>query len=112
MTTEFYTRERCFITELLNDPADPEVSLARCRVESGVTTELHKLRVSERYIIIEGQGLMRLGADQAFAVKVGDTVHIGADQPQQITNTGQTDLVFLCICSPRFTTECYYPLES
>lgn len=112
MTTEFYTRERCFITELLNDPEDPEVSLARCRVEPGVTTELHKLTVSERYIIIEGQGLMRLGEDQAFPVKAGDTVYISANEPQQVTNTGQSDLVFLCLCSPRFTAECYLPLES
>lgn len=112
MTTEFYTRERCFITELLNDPEDPEVSLARCRVEPGVTTELHQLSVSERYIIIHGQGLMRLGENQTFPVESGDTVHIGPDEPQQITNTGQSDLVFLCLCSPRFTAECYLPLES
>jgi hypothetical protein len=30
---------------------------------------------------------------------------------QRIANTGTDDLVFYCICSPRFTQECYESLE-
>ena len=43
---EFATDERCLITELLNDPACPEVSLALARVAPGVTTRLHALAAS------------------------------------------------------------------
>lgn len=32
---EFYTAEKCYVTELSNTPDDPEVSIARVRVEPG-----------------------------------------------------------------------------
>ncbi len=112
MTTEFYTRERCYITEMLNAPDDPEVSLARCRVPAGVTTELHKLSVTERYIVVSGQGLMRVGKAHPQPLIGGDTVHIAAGVAQQITNTGDTDLIFMCVCTPQFTPDCYVSLEN
>ena len=40
---ELWKSERCFIRELLNDPDVSDVSLARTRVEPGMTTELHQL---------------------------------------------------------------------
>ena len=36
--TEFYTAEKCYITELANSADDTDVSIARARVEPGVTT--------------------------------------------------------------------------
>ena len=38
---EIYTDEGCFITELLNTDAEPNVSVARARVASGITTMRH-----------------------------------------------------------------------
>ena len=108
---EVATRERCFITELLNDPVVPDVSLARTRVEPGVTTELHALSVLEWYVIERGRGLMKLGGRDAFAVGPGDTIEIATGREQQITNTGDSDLLFLCVCAPRFTPYVYTPLE-
>jgi len=35
---EYYTRERCHILELSNVADDPAVSIARARVEAGITT--------------------------------------------------------------------------
>jgi len=40
----------------------------------------------------------------------GDVVVIPAGVSQQIVNCGARDLVFYCICSPRFTPECYEAL--
>ncbi|NND32152.1 MAG: cupin domain-containing protein, partial [Saprospiraceae bacterium] len=57
---EIYTREKCFITELLNSAEVGSLSLARARVESGVTTELHRLNVDEVYYILEGEGSMQI----------------------------------------------------
>jgi mannose-6-phosphate isomerase-like protein (cupin superfamily) len=108
---EVWTRERCFITELVNDDAWPEVSLARCRVEPGVTTELHALAVLEFYVIERGSGLMHIDDDAPFAVEPGDTVTIPKRAAQSITNTGEDDLVFTCVCSPRFSQDCYTSLE-
>lgn len=108
---EFETRERCHITELLNDGRAPELSLARCRVARGVTTELHVLSVDEFYVITEGRGAMRVGGAASFDVGPGDAVRIPAGVSQCITNSGDADLVFHCICVPRFTPAAYRPLE-
>ncbi|MBV1905524.1 MAG: cupin domain-containing protein [Pseudomonadales bacterium] len=108
---EFWTSERCYIQELLNNPDVPEVSLARCRVEPGVTTQLHQLSVMELYVVASGTGLMEVGGQPSFVVGEGDSVYIAAGEAQRITNTGSADLVFQCICMPRFYPECYLSLE-
>lgn len=110
---EFWTEERCFILEMSNTRADGEVSIARARVEPGVTTALHRLNgVDERYVILEGTGLMEVGGLEPTHVASGDVVRIPAGTSQRITNTGDQDLLFLCVCTPRFFPESYEDLES
>jgi mannose-6-phosphate isomerase-like protein (cupin superfamily) len=111
LTPEFPTRERLHITEHLNDPAAPALSLADARVEPGVTTELHKLTVDEWYVIHAGSGLMEVGGGTSFAVGPGDTVVIPAGTSQRVSNTGTDDLQFQCVCMPRFTQASYEALE-
>lgn len=108
---EFATSERCFITELLNHPTRPEVSLARARVAPGVTTELHALDVEETHVIEAGSGMMEVGGER-FRVGPGDSVCIPEATPQRIENDGNVDLVFLCLCRPRFRPEGYVSLEA
>lgn len=109
---EAYTEERCYISEQLNTPDCPEVSLATCRVEPGVTTQLHQLTVQERYVVQSGRGMMELDTKQTFAVGPGDCVLIPAGCAQRIKNTGTQDLIFLCVCTPRFEPGHYINLES
>ncbi|MGM0586194.1 MAG: cupin domain-containing protein [Pseudomonadota bacterium] len=104
------TRERCAIRELHNDPSDPAVSVAEARVEAGVITERHTLSVAERYVITSGEGRMELNGDWS-PVRAGDAVLIPAGTPQRIENTGGDPLIFLCVCTPRFTPEAYESLE-
>lgn len=105
---EFYFREGCFITELSNSPADPDVSIARARVPSGVTTRWHRVKDTvERYVILEGRGRVELGTRAPEDVGPGDVVLIPRSVPQRITNTGEGDLIFLAICTPRFVPEAY-----
>lgn len=108
---EVWTVERCYIAEVYNSAVRPEVSLARARVEPGVTTQLHQLSVHEWYVIQSGQGRMRIGDEAPISVGPGDTVTIPKHTPQQITNTGKDDLLFLCVCVPKFSQECYTSLE-
>lgn len=108
---EILTRERCFISELLNSPDVPDVSVARARVEPGVTTELHALSVTEWYVIESGEGLVTVGTALPWPVRPGDTVPIPAGCQQQITNTGGVDLLFLCVCVPRFSAATYTSFE-
>jgi mannose-6-phosphate isomerase-like protein (cupin superfamily) len=113
MTTrgETWTRERCYITELVNEDAIGAFSLAMARVEPGVTTERHRLSVDEWYVIRSGQGRMEVGDEAPRPVTEGDIVAVGKGVAQRITNTGDEDLVFDCICLPRFTPDAYEPLE-
>lgn len=108
---KFSTPEGCFILESWNDASDGAASIARARVEPGRTTRRHRLRgVVERYVIVQGSGIVRLGASQELVVP-GDVVIIPAGESQQITNTGDCDLVFYCVCTPRFAPDCYESLE-
>lgn len=108
---EFWTEERCYITELLNDPASPDASLAIARVEPGITTQLHKLvGISERYIVRKGSGMVEVDG-VAQRLGVGDQAIIPAGARQRITNTGVTDLEFYCLCVPRFKPGSYVNLE-
>jgi mannose-6-phosphate isomerase-like protein (cupin superfamily) len=105
---EYYTEENCHITEVSNGSADPELSIARARVEPGVTTRWHRLRdTTERYVIVSGTGRVEVGDLTPQEVSPGDVVIIPALRPQRISNTGADDLIFLAICSPRFKAECY-----
>ena len=108
---EFFTSERCHISELLNDAASPQLSMARCRVESGVTTQLHALKgVCETYLIEKGEGVMDDGENGEISVEAGDSVEIAPDHPQRIRNIGKCDLIFMVVCKPRFTPDCYVAL--
>lgn len=109
---EFFTEERCFISEVSNDNCDDNLSIARARVEAGVTTAWHRLHdVEERYLIISGKGMVEIGEIPPAPVIAGDVVRIPAGTCQRITNTGKTDLIFYALCTPRFTPECYIDLE-
>jgi mannose-6-phosphate isomerase-like protein (cupin superfamily) len=110
--SEVLTSERCWILELVNAPDDSAVSIARARVEPGLTTQLHCLRgVDERYLIVAGEGIARIGKLEPKRVGAGDLLVIPAGTSQQVTNDGAADLVFYCICSPHFTPDCYESLE-
>jgi mannose-6-phosphate isomerase-like protein (cupin superfamily) len=109
---EFFTDERCHILETWNDVRDPGVSVARARVEPGITTELHVLDgVAERYLVTQGTGVMEVDGRSLGEVGPGDFVYIPAGVPQRVTNTGADDLIFYCICSPAWQEGVYRSLE-
>jgi mannose-6-phosphate isomerase-like protein (cupin superfamily) len=109
---EYYTEERCFISELSNTPDDPAVSIAEARVLVDEVTRWHKLEgITERYVILEGQGRVELGDLPPQDVGPGAVVVIPPGCPQRIRNTGAADLVFLAICSPRFQQHCYIDID-
>lgn len=112
ISKEFYTSEKCYITELSNTPEDPDVSISRARVKTGVTTRWHRLReTTERYYILSGRGRVEVGDLPPHEVNAGDIVLIPPMCPQRITNIGPEDLVFLAICTPRFSNEAYEDIE-
>jgi len=108
---ESITDEHCLIAELINIPQDSVLSIAKARVKPGMTTAKHMLRgVSERYLIFSGLGRAYIGDMPPQDVSPGDLILIPPNTPQSIINIDAADLVFYCICSPGFTSDCYIPL--
>ena len=113
LSDEFYTPEGCYITEVSNTPDDPDASIARARVGPGVTTRWHRLKgTAERYYIVEGRGRVEVGKIPPQEVKAGDVVLIPPMCRQRITNIGSEDLIFLAICTPRFSNDVYEDIEN
>ena len=82
-------------------------------MRGGVTTKAHHLvGVDEIYLIVKGEGEVKIGDLEATEVKAGDTVFIPAVESQRITNSSKSDLIFYCICTPKFTSKCYYDEEA
>ena len=109
---QFSTDERCDINELLNITDDENCSIARASVAPGVCTQLHTVKnTMERYVILEGQGKVYINNSTPQNVSYLDVVTIPANTPQKIENCGTSELIFLCICTPRFKQENYACLE-
>ena len=110
--SEYFFHEGCFITELSNSAADPDVSIARARLQPGKTTRWHLLRgTCERYVVLEGEGAVEIEGLPTHRVSAGDVVVIPPQARQRIRNTGTGDLIFLAICSPRFTPAAYVDVD-
>jgi mannose-6-phosphate isomerase-like protein (cupin superfamily) len=107
---EYLTPERCYIAE---NYSSKDVSIAVARVKPGVTTKAHHLKkIQEIYIITAGEGKATCGGLEPTMVSTGDIIIIPAGASQKITNTGKTDLIFYCVCTPRFTEDCYFDDEA
>ena len=108
LSDEYWFKEGCYILEVLNDSVDPDVSIARARVPAGGITDWHRLSgITERYYILDGAGEVWVGKNEHRAVAPGDVVLVAPGVLQRIRNTGESDLVFLAICSPRFRPDRY-----
>jgi mannose-6-phosphate isomerase-like protein (cupin superfamily) len=106
---EYYFAEGCYITEVSNSTDDLQLSIARARVEPGKTTRWHYLQdITERYVILKGSGMVEVGDLEPQLVTACDVVIIPPGERQRITNSGEDDLTFLAICSPRFEESLYF----
>ncbi|MDD5254502.1 MAG: cupin domain-containing protein [Candidatus Omnitrophica bacterium] len=105
--SEFISADGAALRELANARTQNfqfTYSLAHAVVKPGTKTKLHELRTSEVYYIMEGKGKMHIN-DEAADVGPGCMVNIPPQAKQCIENTGDTDLVFLCIVEPAWKAE-------
>jgi mannose-6-phosphate isomerase-like protein (cupin superfamily) len=79
-------------------------SLAHAKLPPGRTTKPHRLKTSEVYYIITGNGLMYIDKE-SFKVGPDCTVYIPPNATQYIENTSDVDLIFLCIVDPAWRKE-------
>lgn len=103
----FIAGDETLLKEVLN-PSDPEAdvrySLAHAVVKPGQTTLPHRLRSSETYYILSGQGEVCINNEKQL-LSESNLVYIPPMALQSIKNTGDNDLIFLCICDPAWRKE-------
>lgn len=104
---EFTAGDNTKLREILHpDKADLNLrySLAHAKLAPGKTSQLHSLKTSEVYYILEGHGIMHIDNETA---EVGPSIaiYIPPYAKQCIENVGETDLVFLCIVDPAWKIE-------
>lgn len=104
---EFIAGDNTLLRELLHPdkaPLDLRYSLAHAKVKAGLTSFAHRLKTSEVYYILEGEGIMHIEEEEQ-PVKPGQAIYIPPGKRQFIHNSGTTDLIFLCIVDPAWRVE-------
>ncbi len=104
---EFLAGDHSLLKELLHPDRDNvgmDYSLAVARVLPGKRTLWHRLKGSEVYYILSGSGRMYVD-DEVEDVEEGDAVYIPPGSRQRIENTGDGELIFLCIVNPAWRKE-------
>ncbi len=104
---EFMSADEAVLRELLHpDKADLKIgySLAHAVVKPGKTTLAHRLKTSEVYYIIEGNGIMYID-DENSEVGPGMAIYIPPGAKQNINNPGDEDLKFICMVDPAWKEE-------
>lgn len=99
---EFTGGDDSSLREFLHpDKMDVQIrySLAHAKVPAGKKTRRHKLRTTEIYYILAGQGLMHID-EESVEVCAHCAVYIPPNATQHIENTGDCELEFLCIVDP------------
>jgi mannose-6-phosphate isomerase-like protein (cupin superfamily) len=101
----FITKDSSGIREILA-PANSTIknqSLAEARVAPGRSTNEHFHPKSEEiYYILDGRGRMKVEGEER-EVGPGDGIAILPGERHKIWNLGESDLVFLCCCSPAYS---------
>jgi len=106
----YITKDNSSICELMHpqQQGNKNQSLAQATVPINTETQLHYHALTEElYYIQQGRGLMTIN-DEQFDVEVGDTICIQPKNSHKIKNTGSSDLVFLCCCSPAYSHDDTY----
>ena len=80
-------------------------SIAHAIVKPGNASLSHRIKTSsEIYYILKGSGRMYVD-EESEDVGPGDTIYVPPNAIQYIENTGDADLVFLCIVYPSWRAE-------
>ena len=104
---EFIAGDNTILRELLHpDKADIKLrySLAHALVKPGETSKRHRIKSSEVYYIMEGEGMMSID-NESTKVLTGQAIYIPPNSLQCIRNIGRGNLKFLCIVDPAWQPE-------
>lgn len=112
--TEITASDGTRLRELLHPERDypfgGRYSLAHAVLEPGGQSRPHRLKSSEVYYILSGEGEMHINNSTA-KVTSGDAFEIPTGATQWIKNSGTARLEFLCIVDPAWQAEDDLPIE-
>jgi mannose-6-phosphate isomerase-like protein (cupin superfamily) len=107
-SARFLAGDLTHLRELLhpsNDNVNTLFSLAHAYLEMGEKSLPHRLtKSSETYFILEGQGEISIDGS-IYKLEKNDTVFVPPNALQWVRNTGEGQLVFLCIVSPPWSPD-------
>jgi mannose-6-phosphate isomerase-like protein (cupin superfamily) len=104
------TLDGTILREVLNPLRDGPTlklrySIAHAKVPPGNASLPHRLtKSSEVYYFLEGTGIMHIG-EVSSEVEAGSLVYVPPNATQYLENTGNQDIVFLCIVDPYWRPE-------
>jgi len=103
------------ITELIGraitPKMDPQHSLAKIVLPSGMSSSKHYHKVSEEtYYILAGEGWMYVNGEN-FDLVPGDICYLAPGDIHRIENKRSEDLVFLAVCTPAWIPEDSFEVE-
>jgi len=104
---EILAGDKTILREMLHpsrDPAAIRYSLAHAKLQAGTASLPHRLKTSEVYYFIGGQGRMHVDGESA-AVAPEQALYVPPGAVQHLENTGRDELVFLCIVDPAWRAE-------
>ena len=104
---EFLAGDKTILKELLHPGKEDlrlHYSLAHATLKKGEVSTPHRLKTSEVYYILNGEGIMHID-EETKRVYPGQVIYIPPNAKQYIENTGTLDLKFLCIVDPAWKKE-------
>lgn len=104
---EILAGDKTILRELLHPSRDAVAigySLAHAKLARGMASLPHRLKTSEVYYFLSGQGRMHVNGDTA-RVTSGQALYVPPGAVQYLENTGPDDLAFLCIVDPAWRAE-------
>ncbi len=99
--------DRAGLREILHPERDEvaiSYSIAHAVVVAGEASVPHRLASSEVYYVLSGFGEMHVG-DESQRVCAGQAIYVPPNSVQWISNTGASELAFLCIVDPSWSKE-------
>lgn len=104
---EFLAGDHTLLRELLHPAKQPLAlgySVAHGTVAPGVRSKWHRLKSSEVYYIIAGQGRLTVD-DSVVVVEAGSLIYVPPGSKQSLENSGPTAIEFLCLVDPAWRSE-------
>jgi len=104
---EILAGDNTLLRELLHpvrNDAAIRYSLAHAKLARGTASLPHRLKTSEVYYFISGQGRMHVDGE-VTPVGPEQVLYVPPGGLQHVENTGADELVFLCIVDPAWRAE-------